>query len=297
MYCTLIYITDIIRVGGEQMNQEAIRDYVIYNGKLLSTKELDLFKISLRPAIYEVIRVIDGEPLYLEEHISRLRKSAKLLNMKINKEDNELIEEIYSLIKKNESPNLNIKILCNGFHETIENVFLYFVNSFYPPKSLYNDGIHTILYESERDNPNAKISNKELRAKIDKIRKKEEAFEALLVNHRGQITEGSRSNVFFVGENKIFTPPSKKVLLGVTRTKILELCHKNGIQVIEKDILVNKVKEYDGAFITGTSINVLPIKSINDKKLDSEKNYLIKKLMGIYEDDMKNYISKRKIRS
>jgi branched-chain amino acid aminotransferase len=64
--------------------------------------------------------------------------------------------------------------------------------------------------------------------------------------------------------------------------------------LIEKDILVDDITKYDGAFITGTSINVLPIKSIDKTILNSQNNDLVKHIMGIYEQDMKNYINTRK---
>lgn len=267
--------------------------YLIHNGKVHSVEEMDMENKPKKISIYEVIRIIDGIPLYLEEHIERLRRSCELLDVKINKTDKELVNEIMKLIEINEGYNLNIKILCSGIEEKIDDIYLYYIKSYYPPRSIYEEGIHTILYKSERENPNAKTYNKQLRERINEELKKRNAFEALLVNSNGGITEGSRSNVFFVRNNTLFTSPPSEVLLGVTRTKIIELCRANEIAIIEKEVLSQDLKEYDGAFITGTSTNVLPINTIGDIKINSCQNDLIIRVMKIYEKDKDNYIKQK----
>lgn len=276
------------------MVKEAILDYLIYNSRICSTKEIDIPQNTERISIYEVIRIIDGIPLYLEEHLKRLIKSAKLLNIKIDKTYEELTDEIRKLIEINNEYNLNVKILCIGGDEKIEDIYVYFIKSFYPPESMYKEGIHTIVYESERQNPNAKTFNRQLRERINTELKKRSAFEALLINNDEQITEGSRSNVFFVKGERLFTPPANEVLLGVTRSKIIELCRIGSIDVIQQEISLDSIGEYEGAFITGTSINVLPIKTVDEIEFNPSKNDIVNKVMGIYERDMKNYINKRK---
>lgn len=276
------------------MAKEASLDYLIYNSKVCSTEEIEMSNNTKQTLIYEVIRIIDGIPLYLEEHLDRLRKTAKLLDLKIDKTDEELIDEIMKLIDINNEYNSNIKILCYGGEKKIKDMYLYFIKSFYPSKSVHEEGIHTILYKSERENPNAKTFNMQLRQRINRELKERNAFEALLINDRGQITEGSRSNLFFVKDEKLFTPPSDKVLLGVTRTKIIELCRLHNIDIVQAEISSDNFNEYDGAFITGTSINVLPIKGIDEIKFNSSKNDVIIKIIEIYERDRNDYIMKRK---
>lgn len=275
------------------MENEAILDYGMHNGSPYKALQKNPLASLKGHSIYEVIRIIDGIPLYLEEHIERLRKSAKLINQNINRSDKELIEDIYKLVDRNKEYNLNVKILCGNFQENNEDVYLYFMKSFYPPKDIYKKGINTILYKSERKNPHAKTLNKELRQGVNEKMKEKNAFEALLVNYNNQITEGSRSNVFFARDNILYTPPGSKVLLGVTRTKILELCKLNNIQVVERNISTLDLEGYDGGVITGTSVNVLPIRSIEDIILDSPDIDIIQRLINIYEEDISRYIKKK----
>lgn len=276
------------------MRNEVNLQYLIYNGKIYPTTEINFLNETTKPSIYEVIRVIDGIPLYLEEHLNRLRKSAKLFNLIISRTDKELTEEVMKLIEINRSYNLNIKILCYGRGTEIEDIYVYFIDSFYPTKAMYREGIHTIFYKTEREHPNAKTSNYKLRERINQSLRERNAYEALLINDEGYITEGSRSNVFFIKKEKLFTPPSNKVLLGITRTKIIELCKLHNIDVIEKEISIDSLEQYEGAFITGTSVNVLPIRNMDNIQLNSSKNDIIIKVMDIYKRDKKDYILKKK---
>jgi branched-chain amino acid aminotransferase len=86
------------------------------------------------------------------------------------------------------------------------------------------------------------------------------------VNRDNCITEGSRTNIFFIRENRLFTAPDKLILSGITRKHILELCRENNIEVRYECVKANETDQYESAFMTGTSPVVLPFSSINDVK-------------------------------
>ena len=77
---------------------------------------------------------------------------------------------------------------------------------------LYTEGVKTILYYGERENPNAKIVNDNFRAKVTEEIKKSNAFEAILVDRNGLITEGSKSNIFAIKDGKLITAKAEAVL-------------------------------------------------------------------------------------
>ena len=276
------------------MKPEAIEKFYMINGKLESTTDLEVFKKIERPPIYEVIRVIEGIPLFLEEHLERMRKSAYIINYQIQREDKEIEEDIQRLILKNKVNNLNIKLLCVDI-EGIGQVFLtYFIQSFYPPRGYYEEGIHTILFYYKRENPNAKVQMISFKEEVGMQLREKEAFEALLVNKEGYIPEGSRSNIFFVKDETIYTAPKGDVLLGITRKYIFDVCKKLNIKVVEENIHLEDLGKIDGAFISGTSVNVLPIATIDNIKLDSVNNKIIKEVNKAYIDRMKEYMHIKK---
>lgn len=274
------------------LKAEAIKDYIIVNGKIKSVKESNIFNKIKKPFIYEVIRIIEGVPLFLEEHLSRIYDSAELINYTIDVEKEKIREYIKKLILKNNIKSLNIKILL-GENTKGEKIFLiYFINSFYPPRNYYTKGIHTILWNYERNNPNAKVDSSSLKVKIAKELMEEKAFEALLVNDLGYILEGSKSNIFFVKNNKVYTAKSKDVLLGITRKYIFKVCEKLNIEIKEESISKEDLNKLEGAFITGTSVNVLPISTVNEIQLNSTNNRIIKEINNSYIIEMENYILK-----
>lgn len=274
------------------MKKEAIKDFLVINGEIKKVEETNIFNEIEKPSIYEVVRIINGVPLFLEEHLDRLFSSGKLINYTIDVDKEKIIEDIKKIILKNNIKDLNIKILF-GETKGEEKVFLvYLIESFYPPQSYYINGIHTILFNHERDKPNAKVLFASFREQISKELKKHEAFEALLVNDSGYILEGSRSNMFFVRDNKIYTAKANDVLLGITRKHIFKVCKKLNIEVIEESTSVEDLNHLEGAFMTGTSVNVLPISSIGEIKLNSMNNRIVKEINNSYIIEMENYILK-----
>lgn len=278
------------------MKREAILDYFIYNNKAYSTDNMEVFDSIRSQSIYEVIRIIDGVPLFLEDHLERLRKSANLLDVVVNKSNEEITSEIMELIKLNQCMNKNVKLLCSNLKEEQQEFLTYFIESHYPNEEVYQKGIHTILYYSERENPNAKTVNTGLREQVNARIQEKNAFEALLVNKEHYITEGSRSNMFFVKKNCVYTAPAGDVLLGVTRTRIIKVCRDLSIDVREEAVHKDQIASLDGAFMTGTSVNVLPIRTIDEVLLNSVHNSVIHKIAEGYMYEMKNYIASRKVR-
>jgi len=92
--------------------------------------------------------------------------------------------------------------------------------------------------------------------------------EAILVNTNGEITEGSTSNVFWIEDGVVCTPPlSAGVLPGVTRGVIVEICNTLGIPHREKSISPNQLAQVDGVFLSLTSRGVVEAESIDGKAL------------------------------
>ncbi len=238
--------------------------------------------------IYEVLRVMDGKPIFLESHLKRMENSFNLINEKFTLSYEKISDRIEALIKNEKKINGNIKITY-GVNEKILNVF--FVEHSYPSEEMYENGVETILYFGERENPNAKIINDNFREKVNKEIKDKGVYEAILVDKNGYITEGSRSNIFMVKDNAILTSPVKAVLPGVTRGEIIEIAQKLQIQVKEIEYSYSDIDKLDGIFISGTSPKVLPIRKVNGIKLNPN-NDLIRKLMKEYDDEITRYIEK-----
>lgn len=275
------------------MKREAIKEYMIYNGEFLRVEEEKIFSKIIDPPIYEVIRVIDGVALFLEEHLDRLYESAKIIGYNIKADSLELINDINRLIEKNDIDNLNIKILISEI-DGLETIIIYFIESFYPPEEYYLNGIHTTLYHYERNNPNAKVLYSNYKEDIKDLLSDKNAFEAILVSKDDTISEGSRSNMFFIIDDLVYTAKGEDVLLGITRKHIVDICLENNINLIEESISIDDLKKINGAIMTGTSVNALPIDTIDTYRISTVNNLIYQKINSLYREKIKKYIEKKK---
>lgn len=242
---------------------------IVINGQVCDRSTLDVDKDTSDKYIYEVIRVIGGKPLFLKEHYDRLHRSMTMSGYSISFSMEELNQLIAKLFNANEAYNDNVKLILDNLdNENGYDVYLYLLHASYPSDEAYTNGVATDLFSAMRDNPHIKIRNQGLRDATNAMIKKFGLFEVILVDKDRCITEGSRSNIFFIKADKVYTSPADGVLLGVTRQKIIELCLSNGIEVIENSIPYDKISGFDAAFISGTSPKVLPIARIGDLSLD-----------------------------
>lgn len=257
----------------------------IINGKVISKQSLYELLDQDTAKIYEVIRVINRKPIFLKEHLERLNNSISLSGYNETIKLSKFKASVELLIAENEFTNCNIRVsffIKDG--EPI--VLIYYVKSSYPTAEMFKNGIYVITLKKHRKNPNVKFFETELRDSIDIALAEKGAFEAILVNDDDTISEGSKSNVFFVSGGKLVTSMDSEVLLGVTRGKVVEVCERNGIIVDKRKINISELKNFDGAFITGTSNDVLPIRAIDDIVYDSVNNNTANKASELYLTEM-----------
>ena len=233
-------------------------------------------------SIYEVGRLYKGCFIFFEEHYNRLLNSAKLSKKEIWITKNEIKNSIEKLISINEFNKGNIKI-CFNFYDNKKEFLCFFVNHYYPTVLEYKYGVETLLMFAERPNPEAKVLIKPLRERADSLIKDKGIYETILVDTKGNITEGSRSNIFFIKNNTLYTSPANKVLSGTVRNRILAICKTNAIKFEEKEIFFQDIENYDAAFISGTSPKILPICKIENINFDVN-NVLLRNLMNLYSN-------------
>ncbi|KAF0234972.1 MAG: aminotransferase class [Prolixibacteraceae bacterium] len=233
--------------------------------------------------IYEVLRVVNGVPLFLEDHIDRLYNSALLARKNIRFSEPQIKTFIKNLIDRNKVLNGNVLISCNI------NLKAFFVPHNYPTELMYREGVSCGILKAERENPNAKVFQTTVRQRADKMLAEDGFYEVLLVDHLDRITEGSRSNIFFVKGNELVTSPGNKVLLGITRQKTLQMARDLKITITEREVDLSQLQHFDVAFITGTSPKILPIQKIEGFSFNPQ-NEIVRQLMKRYDDLIEEYL-------
>ena len=256
--------------------------YFIFNGELRPNSEFRAFENA--GGIYEVFRVEKGVPLFIEDHLARFYKSANIARKTIRVSPEQITKFIFTLVSENKVSAGNILLSCK------ENLKAFFIPHKYPEPGWYETGVRCGVLKAERENPNAKVFQTPVRLQADELMEKEGLYEVLLVDHINRVTEGSRSNVFFVKNGSLVTPPANEVLLGITRQKTIELAENAGIPINEQDILLNDLPHFQAAFITGTSPKILPVAQIGECGFDPQ-NRLVQLLRGKYDELISDYIN------
>lgn len=299
---------------------DAILEKFYYNGESLRTAEFDEKYKALTPSVYEVIRVMEGRPLFLSEHYARLLNSAKTVGGRVPFSKDEFFASIEELCAENGVKNHNVKLVMNGVAGgEFANIYLFMIKTSYPTEEMYAAGVRTDLFNAVRNNPNAKIIDADLRRRENEFMAEKNIFEAILVNGSGEATEGSRSNIFFIRGGEVYTAPGKDVLLGVTRQRVIRICKEHGLRVHETPIGARVAKagapqqaesmkadsaggsgapiapgaciaDFEAAFISGTSPKVLPIACIGDLKLDVQ-NPTLRSIMQFYDEEITKDLS------
>ena len=227
---------------------------VIINGELKEAEKLtDLW--DPEGGCYEVIRFISGKPLFWEEHLKRLEKSyQEAIDKKALRNGADTLVTALGDV----SENMYISYLGSD-----RGYAMYFFPGFYPPEAWYEEGIKVTLIPVERDNPEKKITSGSYKEQVKRYLKEKDVFEGLLTDH-GKIREGSRSNVFFIKAGGLITSKGDKVLPGITREKVYDICRELGITIEERSLEIQELEGVEGLFITGTSIDILPVTGIDD---------------------------------
>jgi branched-chain amino acid aminotransferase len=270
---------------------ECLGRLFIRNGQLYQSADFDTTFVNGPDYIYEVFRVIDGVALFLEDHLDRLNATCKIAGAQYNHIKEQLHDWVYKLIEANLLENGNIKMILNSKNCDL---FIYITEHQYPSEQDYLQGVEVALFKAMRYNPNAKIMDVELRNQANRMKQQKQVYETLLVDKDGCITEGSRSNVFFVRAGQVLTAPLADVLPGVTRKHVLEVCDSLKIAVREEKIPARSLVVMEGAFISGTSRKVLPIRRVDDLEFDP-RHPLIAGIMTGFNKKVEAYIALRKV--
>ncbi len=272
--------------------EEPIGRYYILNGAAKPIESVGTDIDACGKSLYEVVRVIDRTPLFIEEHIARLRRSARLAGRRLAIPAAEIKRLLSLLVEINDISSSNIRMVYRDDADPAKEVFLvYFMKSRYPDETLYRDGINVGLLEGERRNPTVKRDGTAVRKAADTVLKEGVFYEMLLVNAEGFVTEGSRSNVYFISEGRLYTPPDRDVLAGVTKRKLIEICKREGIGLCRRRVHRQELAAFEVAFLSGTPLKVIPIRSIDNNSFRTD-HPLLRSLMRWYDLYIQEYISK-----
>jgi branched-chain amino acid aminotransferase len=282
-----------------------ISKFVWFDGKFTT---LDKTKVPITThAIHYGTSIFEGIRAYwnsktlnifrLDDHIKRFRKSGQFYSISLNYSDEQLINAIIDLCKKN-----NIKKSCYirpfyfvgeygiNLHVTEAApthvaMFMFIFGDLFN-KAGISAGISSWRKFSDASTPPlAKMGGNYLNSILATQECKRNGYdEAILLDLHSNISEAPGENIFMVKDNVLITPPlSSSALEGITRDSVMRLAEDHGYQVKEKEITRSQIYLAEEVFLTGTAAEITPITSIDGKKIGLGKaGKVTKKIMSAY---------------
>jgi branched-chain amino acid aminotransferase len=135
--------------------------------------------------------------------------------------------------------------------------------------------------------PHAKASGQYLNSILAKIESHKAGYEeAILLDDKGTVCEGSGENIFVVREGVVYTPPqTASILDGISRKSIIQIMRDMGIEVVERDIARSELYLADEVFCCGTAAECVPIREVDDHAVGSgEPGELTRAVQQGFED-------------
>ncbi|MBI3236306.1 MAG: aminotransferase class IV [Chlamydiales bacterium] len=220
-------------------------------------------------AVFDYLRTYKKKPFHLKEHLKRLAFSAQNVGIALPYPLKKIEEIILSLLEQNDYPETSIKILLTGGvspdHLTPQKKSTLIILA-YPleplPQQLYEEGISVITTRQLRSFPIAKTTQYMPAIVALEKGKSCRAKDALYVNSQEEILEATTSNFFAVKNNTLYTPISDQILTGITREVVLKLAQDH-FDLCFEPILLNHISDFEEAFLTGSTKEILPVTEID----------------------------------
>ena len=254
----------------------------------------------LGDGIWEGIRLVNNEWLFLDEHLERLFEGCRAIDIDINMSFTDIKKAIHDTQKINDmdsSAHARLMITrgdkIKPFQQpSLSNKGINFVIIMeHSEESSNSDGIHLVTVPQVRGLPMSQDPKLNSHSKLNCIiaciqANKAGGDEALMLDPHGFVNTTNSCNFFIVKNDQVWTSSGDYCMNGITRSKVIYLCKQNNIEVYEKNYSLVDVYSAQEAFITGTLGSLTQVLSIDRREIGNKENGwpLSDKLRTLYKE-------------
>jgi branched-chain amino acid aminotransferase len=258
---------------------------VYLNGRIVPATEAVLSvndrAVLFGDAAYETMRSYGGRFFRFPGHLARLRRTLAGMSLPLPVSDAEITEGALELVRVNGVPDARLRLtVTGGTHDGAirlrrsnpPNLILTAEPLVPPPAAAYRDGVGIVMsrWVVPTGSPLARIkaANRLLHLMAKEEAMARGAWDAVFLDEDGHVLEGTNTNVFFVVDGTLRTASLEEPLLaGVTRDTVLEVAREGGVPVREGRVTRDEVARAGEAFLTSTTIELLPVSRVDDRPL------------------------------
>jgi branched-chain amino acid aminotransferase len=276
------------------------------NGRLVRRAEamVSVFDsgFMLGDGVWEGIRVHAGRCAFLDQHLDRLWEGAKAIALDIGISRAKLEQRLYATIDANGMEACHIRLMVTrGVRSTpyqdprvvISPATIVIIAEHKDPlPTTIEKGIRLATVHVRRGFPDVQDPKLNSHSKLNCITAciqatEAGADEALMLDPHGFVATCNSTHFFIVRRNRrgvqeVWTSSGDYCLPGITRGNVIRVCEDHGIPVYEKNFSLTEVYGADEAFVTGTFAGVVPVTSIDGRKLTDARGPMVERLQGLY---------------
>jgi branched-chain amino acid aminotransferase len=236
--------------------------------------------------VYETLRAYGGRIFRLRQHLARLRRSASLIGLDVPMVEQDLIPVLHEAMKRNDLSDAYLRITISRGEGSIgldprlcprPTVVVISLPLQPYPVELFNAGVSLAVVNVRRNLATALPPMIKSLNFLNNILAKQEAsragaFDGLMLNAEGHITECTTSNIFFVKNGCVYTPSVACGLLdGITREIVLSLAREQEFPTEEGCYKPEALLEADECFLTNTTMEIMPVQDIDKRPIGKER--------------------------
>ena len=285
-------------------------DNIIYfNGALVPQQEARLSPFDrgflYGYGLFETMRSYGGRVFRLDRHLARMMHSAEKLGLAPALDPVELEQAIFQTLDANKLSDARIRLTVSagaGERKLVpptsgKATIIVIAERLVLPSRIYEKGVRAAIVGLRRNSQSPLSGIKSLNY-LDSLIAQSQALalgadEAIMLNEKGLVAEGSTSNVFLVITDKLFTPSRESgILPGITREAVLELAHATGIEAVAGDIRPSDLVHADEVFLTSSVREIVPVVMVDGKAIGSGRlGEVTRKLMAAYKELVRKELS------
>tara|TARA_B100000029_G_scaffold505099_2_gene585187 strand:- start:1390 stop:2274 length:885 start_codon:yes stop_codon:yes gene_type:complete len=278
--------------------------WIWMDGKFIPWREANSHVISqglhYASAVFEGERAYNGKIFKSKEHTDRLFKSAEIIGIEIPFTKEEINNAKNELLVKMNLKNCYVRpVVWRGSKQmglSTSEADIHAAIAIWDDWASYFkiedrlEGLKLITSPWKRPSPDtapcdAKASGPYIICTLSKEYAEKKGYhDALMLDYRNYVAEGTGANIFFIKDNEIHTPIADCFLNGITRQTVIHMVKNQGYNLVEKHIMPNEISNYDEAFLTGTAAEITPIRSIDDTTFNTGDNTTSFKLMNNFTE-------------
>lgn len=275
--------------------------FIWFDGELVDWRDAKIHVLThalhYASAVFEGERAYGGTVFKLREHSERLLVSARMLDMEPELSVEELDRAVNETLAASGLKDAYIRpFMWRGAEQMgvaagntkIHHSVAVWQWPTYFSREARMKGIRMDIAEWKRPSPEtapskAKAAGLYMICTLTKHRATARGYDdALMMDWRGRVAEGTGANIFFIRDGVIHTPTPDCFLDGITRRTVMDLAReRHGVEIIERAIMPDEMEGFEQAFITGTAAEVTPVREIGPYNF--EVGDLTKALVGDYD--------------